>query len=76
MNNKEPSKCVYLDGEDVAEPIDKDVARDAGAGERKRYANTSRPIGVPTEVSKKMSKEAGAGASTETGGPTDAAVAH
>eukprot|EP00972_Heterocapsa_arctica_P019692 2905775-Heterocapsa_arctica.AAC.1 len=79
-----------MEGEDIAEPGNKEAVRDEGAGMRKIYANTSRPVGVPTEVWKNMSHaertevarldkvHAGkvAGTSTETGGPTDAAVAH
>eukprot|EP00972_Heterocapsa_arctica_P001754 251029-Heterocapsa_arctica.AAC.1 len=92
MNNEEPSKCVYPKGEDTAQPLDKNIVVDEGAGQRKRYANTNRPIGVPTEVWESMiqadrnyvirlakihaGKEAGASTSTDTGGPTDAAVAH
>eukprot|EP00972_Heterocapsa_arctica_P093253 13757653-Heterocapsa_arctica.AAC.1 len=79
-------------GEDVAENVTEEAVRDEGTSKRKIYANTSRPVGIPTEVWKKMSqaeksevirrdkihagKGEGAGASTETGGPTDAAVAH
>eukprot|EP00972_Heterocapsa_arctica_P114083 16440647-Heterocapsa_arctica.AAC.1 len=35
MNNEEPSKCVYLEGDDAAQPRDKDVVQDAGAGVRR-----------------------------------------
>eukprot|EP00972_Heterocapsa_arctica_P020359 3004242-Heterocapsa_arctica.AAC.1 len=83
MSNDEPSKCVYLEGEDVAEPANEEAVRDEGAGKRKIYANTSRPVGVPTEVWRKMRhaertevarldqihavKGEGAGTSTESG---------
>eukprot|EP00972_Heterocapsa_arctica_P096037 14167553-Heterocapsa_arctica.AAC.1 len=55
MKDDEPSKCVYLESEDVAEPVDKDAARDEGTCKRTRCANTSRPIGVSTDVWKNMS---------------------
>eukprot|EP00972_Heterocapsa_arctica_P029674 4370749-Heterocapsa_arctica.AAC.1 len=96
MNNDGPSKCVYLEGEDVAANVNKEAVRDEGKSKRKRYANTSCPIGNHTKVWKRMyqagslqlsrpdsclvkiyaGKGEGAGARTESGGPTDAAVAH
>eukprot|EP00972_Heterocapsa_arctica_P093829 13839744-Heterocapsa_arctica.AAC.1 len=48
-------KCVTFEGEDVAEDVTGEDARDEGAGKRKRYANTLRPPGIPTAVWKKMS---------------------
>jgi hypothetical protein len=35
--------------------INKVIVWDEGAGQRKRYAHTARPVGVPTEVWKKKS---------------------
>eukprot|EP00972_Heterocapsa_arctica_P086095 12690247-Heterocapsa_arctica.AAC.1 len=69
-----------------------EAERDYGEGVREIYKGTSRPHGVPTEVWEEMSaicrqeviklnkiaegKGRGAGTSTDTGGPTDSAIAH
>ncbi len=55
LSNKEPTKCVYLSDGD-AEGATEDAQRDEGAGVRKRYASTTRPPGIPTQVWKKMGK--------------------
>eukprot|EP00972_Heterocapsa_arctica_P103281 15218679-Heterocapsa_arctica.AAC.1 len=56
MNCDGPSKCVYLEGEDVAANVDEEAVRDEGTSKRKRYGNTSRPVGVPAKVWKRHIK--------------------
>ncbi len=58
LSNKEPTKCVYLSGDDAegVPHVTEEAKRDEGAGVRKRYASTSRPPGIPTEVWENMGK--------------------
>ena len=59
INNKEPSQYVLLkedDGADVDAGKAEIAEQDFGASVRKRYANTTRPVGVPTDVWKRMTQ--------------------